>query len=260
MPAGYTLSASDLQYQITRLGNYWKALLGATQAGLQRIVDVGSPAIIAAYQAGGSSTYIKDLVDLNAATTAMSNVIYYAGYVGVTSKTDNTGGAGLSNPTTGPTVTPQGPAGPTAGTTASYQVVYHTLNGTTTGYTGSPPNAVVGSTTAGWATLTTTNYNILTNYAVAGCTQYDIWKWTGAAWVLLGSTTASYFMDTGQAGSAGSVPTSNTTAGSAQTVSVPNGSFCVVTADASLIGVLKPVGTDQTPAIRAVSDLTQGTL
>lgn len=261
MAAGYILTASDIQYQYVRMSNYWKGLLGTTNMFLQRLADLGSTAITNAYQAGGSATFVQDLVDLSAATTAMTNIIEYAQYVGTTSKTDNTGGAGLSNPTAGPTVTPQGTPG---SQTDFYQTIAHTLNGTTLGSTATPttgsPGSGVSFTTTGAASKNGTNYNLLTNYAVSGATLYDHLWWNGSAWQLVGSTTKPAFQDTGQARSAYTVPTSNTTAGSAQSVSVPNGSFCVVTSDPVLVALLKPVGSDQSALIRIPSDLTAGTL
>jgi hypothetical protein len=148
---------------------------------------------------GGAAGYF-DLSDLglnNESTTAPGMLQILAG--------QNTFGT-LPTPAA-PTVTPTG----TAGTkTYYYQVVARNANGRTAGYAGTPPGAGVGSTTTGNTTLTAANYNAMSWAAVAGAVSYDVLKWSGTAWVLLGNVTGTSLNDTGQATSAYAVPTANT--------------------------------------------------
>jgi hypothetical protein len=90
--------------------------------------------------------------------------------------------------------------------TYGYKVTALLADGTT-----STAASVEGTTTTGNATLSATNYNIITITAVAGATSYNIYRTTGGATQgLIGNSTGVVFNDTGLTAS-GAAPTVNGT-------------------------------------------------
>lgn len=145
----------------------------------------------------------------------------------------------LATPAT-PTITNVGTAGVT---TQSYKVVAKSGFGSTLGATAA---SAAGSTTTGNATLSTTNYNVVTWAAVTGAASYDIYRTVGGAaqgkiasvlaTVDLGTgiQTATYTLnDTALVADGTTAPTANTTGA----LSVP-----AVLGDFSLIPLTTPVG------------------
>lgn len=101
-----------------------------------------------------------------------------------------------------PTVTPQGTAGSTTYTYYVYAV--DSIGNRTLASPG-------GSTTTGNATLSSTNYNKITWTAVPGALSYDICKGQPAGSSLATGVTATTINDTGQATTAYTAPSRNTT-------------------------------------------------
>ena len=87
-------------------------------------------------------------------------------------------------------------------TTYTYIITAVSGRGETTG--------TITNTTTGNAALTTSNYNQISWSAVTGALSYNIYKFVGASYVLLASTVAFTFSDTGQATVPGTPPISNT--------------------------------------------------
>ena len=75
---------------------------------------------------------------------------------------------------------------------------------------GEAPNVGAGATATGNATLSSTNYNQISWVGITGALSYNIYKFVGGVYLLIGNTTASTFPDTGQATSAISPPVTNT--------------------------------------------------
>jgi len=107
-----------------------------------------------------------------------------------------------------PTVTPTGTAGTT---TYYYQVVakYNNYRANVQHFSPSLTTQIIGVTTTGNATLSVSNYNALSwtggfGSVPSGSVSYDILKWNGTAWLLVGSVSAGVttFNDTGQSLSA----------------------------------------------------------
>lgn len=126
----------------------------------------------------------------------------------------------LATPAT-PTITNVGTAG---STTDAYKIVAKSGAGATLGTT---PASAAGSTTTANATLSATNYNVITFAKVAGAVSYDIYRTTAAGTpsttgkigtvlstnsLSTGIQTATYtFNDTGIAADGITAPTVNTT-------------------------------------------------
>ena len=126
----------------------------------------------------------------------------------------------LPTPAT-PTITNVGTAGSTSD---AYKIVALSGRGATLGST---PASAAGSTSTANATLSATNYNVITFAAVTGAAYYNIYRTTAAGTPsttgLIGSVTAtvaigtgvqptSYtFNDTGLVGDGSTAPTANTT-------------------------------------------------
>ena len=149
--------------------------------------------------------------------------------------------AGLTTPT-GPAVVPQGTVG---STTYAYKVVA-TLGA---GHTAASP---AGSATTGNATLSATNFTLITWAAVVGATGYTIYRTTGGSTQgvigTAGINTLS-FSDTGLTADSTTAPTLNTTGGepknptilSGSTDAIPSaGTFLVTTAGIDAITLNAP--------------------
>ena len=101
-----------------------------------------------------------------------------------------------------PTVTTHGTAG---STTYDYKVVAIDPSGT---YSAA---SSAGPVTTGNATLSATNYNVLTLTAVTGAASYNIYRTVGGATQgLIGNTTSLTFNDTGLTGDGSTAPSSGT--------------------------------------------------
>ncbi len=116
---------------------------------------------------------------------------------------------------TAPTITQGGTAGSTS---ASYSVVCWVLNnGSFAGATGQSPT---GSTSTGNATLSGTNYNLISWPAIDGCGRWEVLKYVGYSWESLATnisipfpvgTSTRTFKDTGQTPQPYTLPARNST-------------------------------------------------
>jgi hypothetical protein len=162
----------------------------------------------------------------------------------------NVGGLTVSSLSTpgAPTVTPQGTTG---ATTWGYRITAGSSTGETLA-------SAEGTTTAGNATLSATNFNRLTWSAVAGANDYRIYRTTAggtpATTGLIGTATGLTFDDTGLAAS-GPVPTVDSsgfvgigTAAPSYTLDISSGGSRAVNISASAVGArgLYSAATDAT--------------